>query len=52
MKKKLTEKRNELRDAYTMPIETVIEQLDELIEMVKEPYSIIDRMIKANKKGG
>lgn len=50
IKKQLTEKRNELRDAYTMPIEKVVEQLDELIEMVKKPYSIIDRMIKANKK--
>lgn len=50
VKKKLTDKRKELKDAYSMPIETVLEQLDELIEMVKVPYNIIDRMLKDNAK--
>ena len=50
VKKKLTDKRKELEKAYTMPIELVMKQLDELIDMVKEPYNIIDRMLKSNAK--
>lgn len=50
VKKKLTDKKKELESAYGMPIEKVRSQLDELIEMVKEPYDIIDRMLKENAK--
>ena len=50
IKKKLTDKKKELEAAYSMPIEVVKEQLDELISMVKEPLNIIDKMIKENAK--
>jgi DNA polymerase III epsilon subunit family exonuclease len=50
IKKKLTDKKKELEAAYSMPIEVVKEQLDELISMVKEPMDIIDKMIKENAK--
>ena len=49
-KKKLTDKRKELEAAYTLPIEEVKKQLDELIEMVKEPLTVIDQMIKDTEK--
>ena len=50
IKKKLTDKKKELESAYSMPIEEVKKQLDELISMVKEPYDLIDKMIKENAK--
>ena len=50
IKKKLTDKKKELETAYSMPIEDVKKQLDELLNMVKEPINIIDKMIKDNKK--
>lgn len=50
IKKKLTDKKKEIEKAYTMPIQDVMWQLDSLIEMVKEPFSIIDRMLKTNAK--
>lgn len=50
LRKKLTDKRKALQTEYTMPIEKVLEQIDELIEMVKGPYTAIDRMLKLNAK--
>ncbi len=50
IKKKLTDKKKELETAYSMPIEEVRKQLDELINMVKEPLDYIDKMIKENNK--
>lgn len=50
IKKKLTDKKKELETAYSMPIEEVKKQLDELLGMVKEPLDIIDKMIKENTK--
>ena len=50
VKKKLHDKKKELEEAYSLPIETVKAQLDELLNMVKEPMNIIDNMIKENRK--
>lgn len=50
IKKKLADKKKELETAYSMPIEEVKKQLDELLGMVKEPMDIIDKMIKENTK--
>ena len=50
VRKRLTSKRKELEKAYTMPIEEVMSQLDELIEMVKVPYTVVDRFLKAHEK--
>lgn len=50
IKKSLTEKKKELETAYSMPIEAVKAQLDELIGMVKAPMDIIDKMIKETEK--
>ena len=50
IKKKLTDKKTELEKAYSMPIEEVKKQLDELLGMVKEPIDIIDKMVKENEK--
>lgn len=50
IKKKIYDKKKELETAYSMPIEEVKKQLDELLAMVKEPMDIIDKMIKENKK--
>jgi len=50
IKKKLYDKKKELEKAYSLPIEEVSKQLDELIDMVKEPMDIIDKMIKDNNK--
>lgn len=50
IKKKLADKKKELETAYSMPIEEVKKQLDELLAMVKEPMDIIDNMIKENAK--
>jgi len=50
IKKKLADKKKELETAYSMPIEEVKKQLDELLSMVKEPMDIIDKMIKENAK--
>ncbi len=50
IKKKLTDKKKELETAYSMPIEEVKKQLDELLDMVKEPMDIIDKVIKDNAK--
>lgn len=50
IKKKLADKKKELETAYSMPIEEVKKQLDELLDMVKEPMDIIDKMIKENTK--
>lgn len=50
VRKKLTDKRKELESAYTLPIKDVLAQLDSLIDMVKEPYSVIDKMLKNNAK--
>ena len=50
IKKKLADKKKELETAYSLPIEEVKKQLDELLKMVKEPMDIIDKMIKENTK--
>ena len=50
IKKKIADKKKELEKAYSMPIEEVKKQLDELLGMVKEPLDIIDKMIKENTK--
>lgn len=50
IKKKLADKKKELETAYSMPIEEVKKQLDELLSMVKEPMDIIDKVIKENTK--
>jgi len=50
IKKKLEVKKKELENAYSLPIEEVRKQLDELIGMVKEPMKIIDEMIKNKEK--
>ena len=49
IKKKLTEKEKEIEAAYSLPYVNVKKQLDELIEMVKEPLSIVDKFIKAQE---
>ena len=50
IKKKLTDKKKELETAYSMPIEEVKKQLEELIDMVKVPLDTIDKLIKENAK--
>ncbi len=50
IKKKLTDKKKELETAYSMPIEEVKKQLEELINMVKVPLDTIDKLIKDNAK--
>ena len=50
LKKKLTSKKKQLKEAYTEPIDVVMTQIDELIDMVKIPYDIIDKMLKSNAK--
>ncbi len=50
IKKKLSDKKKELETAYSLPIEEVKKQIDELINMVKEPMDFIDKMIKENAK--
>ena len=50
IKKKLQDKKKELEAAYTLPIEEVKKQLEELIEMVKAPMETIDRIIKETEK--
>ena len=50
IKKKLTKKKNELEKGYSMPIKEVKKQLDELIEMVKEPIAVIDKLIEEQKR--
>lgn len=50
IKKKLTDKKKELETAYSMPIEEVKNQLEELIDMVKVPLDSIDRLIKENAR--
>ena len=50
IKKKLTDKKKELENAYSMPIEQVTKQLDELIELVKEPFNIVDNIVKEYEK--
>lgn len=50
VRKKLTTKRKELESSYILPIREVLQQMDELIDMVKEPYRVIDTMLKNNAK--
>lgn len=50
LKNKLTEKRKEIDRISNQPFEIVKEQLDELINLVKEPYKIIDDYIKEQEK--
>lgn len=50
IKDKLTEKRKELEKISNQPYEIVLDQLDELIDLVKEPYKIIDNFIKHQEK--
>lgn len=48
--KMLKSKQKELIDAYSMPIEEVRKQLDELIAMVKKPMDVIDKLVKETEK--
>ncbi|MCR5202658.1 MAG: DUF1351 domain-containing protein [Lachnospiraceae bacterium] len=50
IKKKLTDKKKEIENAYTEPYVDVKEKLDELINLVKEPFDIIDKFIKNYEK--
>lgn len=50
IKKKLADKKNELKEAYSRPIADVTKQLDELLQMVKEPIDIIDKIVKDSEK--
>jgi DNA polymerase III epsilon subunit family exonuclease len=50
IKKKLSDKKDDLEKSYSLPIEEVSKQLEELIEMVKEPYRVIDKVIKEHEK--
>ncbi len=50
IKNKLTEKRKEIDRIANQPYELVKEQLDELIDLVKEPYKLVDAYIKEQEK--
>ena len=50
IKKQLSDKKKELEKAYSMPIEEVSKKIDELIDLVNEPYKLLDNMIKEFKK--
>ena len=50
IKKRLSDKKKELEAAYSMPIEKVKKQIDELISLVNEPLDMIDKLIKENAK--
>ena len=50
VKKKLTDTKKSIQQEYSMPIELVVQQLDELINMVNGPFSSLDRMLKINAK--
>lgn len=50
VRKKLTSAKKSIETTYNLPIKEVIEQLDTLIDMVKEPYAVIDKMLKDNAK--
>lgn len=50
VKKKLDSKKKELKEAYEKPYVDVETQLDELIDMVKEPLKIVDDFIKGSEK--
>ncbi len=50
IKKKLEEKKKELQAAYSKPYKDVEAQLNELIDMVKEPLDIVDKFIKETEK--
>lgn len=50
VRRKLSSKKKELEREYTKPINKVIEQIDELIALVKQPYDVIDKLLKTNKK--
>lgn len=50
VRKKLTDTKKAIQKEYSMPIELVVQQLDELISMVNGPYNSIDRMLKVNAK--
>lgn len=50
VKKRLIDTKKGLEKDFHMPIEQIINQLDELVSMVKEPYDKIDRMLKCNAK--
>jgi len=46
IRKKLTDKKKEIENAYTLPYKDVKKMLDELIDMVKEPLNRADEIIK------
>lgn len=50
VKKLFEDKKKEIDAAYKAPYEDVICKLDELIEMIKEPFKAADTFIKDNEK--
>jgi len=50
VRKKLTDTKKSILTEYSVPIEQVVQQLDELIDMVNGPYRSLDRMLKSNAK--
>ena len=50
VRKKLTDTKKSILAEYSVPIEQVVQQLDELIDMVNGPYRSLDRMLKSNAK--
>lgn len=50
VRKKLSDTKKAIQKEYSLPIELVVQQLDELINMVNGPFSSLDRMLKINAK--
>ncbi len=50
VKKKLEDKKKEIKAAYSKPYVKVEAQIDELIGMVKEPLDIVEKFIKETEK--
>ena len=46
IKKKITDKRKELEDAYSAPYQDVKTKLNELVSLIDEPLKVIDKYIK------
>ena len=46
IKKKITDKRKELEDAYSAPYQDVKEKLNELVSLIDEPLKVIDKYMK------
>ena len=50
VRKKLADTKKAIQKEYSAPVELVVEQLDELIGMVDEPFKAIDKLLKSNAK--